>query len=108
MKESTQKICETSDTILKLNVRDSLWSFDVNKKCKIKMPLTPFCLACMHASRFWAFEVGPWVAKIERLTHVFDRLVCRDIDMLRVFENEKAFFPPVVPLGNFKSHQKLA
>ena len=52
--------------------------------------------------------MGPWVAKIERLIHVFDRLVCRDIDMLRSLKTKRPFFPPAVPLGNFKSHQKLA
>ena len=88
-------------------MRDNLRCFDSNKNCKIKMPLTPFCLACMHASRFQAFEVGPWVAKIERLTHVFDRLVCRDIDMLRVFENERASFSTSCSLGKFQKSSKV-
>ena len=91
-------ICTTSETIPKLNVEDSLWSFDLNKNYDIKMALTPFCFAFFKVLGLWGgLNIGPWVAKIERLTHVFDRLVCRDIDMLRSLKTKKPFFHQLFP-----------
>ena len=64
--------------------------------------------ACFKVLGLWGgLNIGPWVAKIERLTHVFDRLVCRDIDMLRVFENERASFSTSCSLGKFQKSSKV-
>ena len=51
--------------------------------------------------------MGPWVAKIERLTHVFDRLVCRDIDMLRSLKTKRPFFSTSCSLGKFQKSSKV-